>query len=331
MGKCYMKKEIYIPMFGLIAGELIMFYGKTLYGLGIHIINLLGIIFIIIFSNLSIKEKNILQSFSLLIILRVINLSMPQFFSTTTALLQYLLIYGIMFIPIYLVIKNQRISSKRLGINFGKLYIYIPIAIMIGIITALAEYRIINPTSLIDKIRISDVILISIVMFIFIGVVEELIFRSILQTRLEKILGLRYGLLLTGGIFGIMHASYGILNEILFASIFGIILGYIFQKTQNILFTSSIHGTANVILFGILPNMPMSVIANTQNISSYIISMSGEFVSIFLIIILSVSFLISDIKYSNKYISNILGTHSSPLLLVFVSIVISKIMVTIKM
>ena len=71
-------------------------------------------------------------------------------------------------------------------------------------------------------------------MFVFIGITEELIFRSILQTRFEKILGLRYGLLLTGGIFGMMHVSYGILDEILFAIIFGIFIGYIFQKTKNL-------------------------------------------------------------------------------------------------
>ena len=118
MGKYNMKKEIYIPIFGLIAGELIMFYGNILYGLGIHIINLLGIIFIIIFSNLSTKEKNILQSLSLLIILRMINLSMPF----TTTILKYLLIYGIMLIPLYLVVKYQQISFKELGINFSRLY-----------------------------------------------------------------------------------------------------------------------------------------------------------------------------------------------------------------
>lgn len=308
-------------MIGLVAGELIMFYGNILAGLGIHIINLLVIVFIIIFSNLSLKEKNVLQSLTLLIILRMINLSMPPFFS---GLLQYPLIYGIMFVPIYLTIKNQNISNKELGINFSRLYIYIPIAVIIGIITAMAEYRIINPI-----IRFSDIVSIPIIMFAFIGIVEEVIFRSIFQTRLEKIFGLRYGLLLTGGIFGIMHSRYEILNEILFAGIFGIIIGYIFQKTRNLFFTTSIHGTANVILFGILPNGLMSVIANVQNLPSKIIAIGGEYTAISLIIILSISFLMSETKYWSKYNSNILSTYSSPLLLTFISIVIYKIMTVI--
>jgi len=221
MGKCNMRKEISVPIFGIVLGELIMFSGQMLTGLGIHIINFLAIILLIIFGKLSLKEKNVLQSLTLLILLRMINLSMPQFFTST--LTQYPLIYGVMFIPIYMLIKNQNISSHDIGVNFRKFYIYIPIAMSIGVIAAIIEHRIIDPVGLIQKIRFSDIALISIVMFVFIGITEELIFRSILQTRLEKILGLRYGLLLTGGIFGVMHVSYGIIDEILFAIIFGLL------------------------------------------------------------------------------------------------------------
>lgn len=90
-------------------------------------------------------------------------------------------------------------------------------------------------------------------MIIFIGTVEELIFRSILQTRMEKVFGKRIGILLGGGIFGIEHIGYGLIGEIIFAGIFGIILGYIFEKTRNLIFIVSIHGIENTILFGVLP------------------------------------------------------------------------------
>lgn len=322
-----MRKEISIPILSIIIGELVMFYDQIITGLGIHIANFLAIIFIIIFGNLSLKEKNVLQSLTLLILLRMINLSMPQFFTTT--LTQYPLVYGVMFLPIYMVIKNQQISPNDVGINFRKLYIYIPIAIGIGILAAIIEYRIIDPVALIEKIRLSDIALISIVMFVFVGITEELIFRSILQTRLEKVLGLRYGLLLTGVLFGIMHISYGILDEVLFAIIFGIVIGYIFQITRNLLLVTSVHGTTNVVLFGILPNMSMSIVANTQNIPLDIITASGEFISIFLIIILSISLLVPNTKYWSEYVSYMLRIYSHPLLVVFMMIVAYKIILVI--
>lgn len=257
MGECDMKneihvpKDIYIPMFGIIVGELLMSHNDVSYGLGIHAINLLAIVLLITLSDLSIDKKNVLQSLILLILLRIINLSIPQLF--TIVIIQYPLIYGIMFIPIYSIIKSQHISAKELGIDFKRFYIYLPVAVVIGAIAAIFEYKILGPIPLIEKIEPSDIILIVIIMFIFVGMVEEIIFRSILQTRIEKVLGPWYAILLSGSIFGIMHASYGIINEILFASIFGIILGYIFHKTRNLPFVVSIHGTTNVILFGILP------------------------------------------------------------------------------
>lgn len=251
MGEFNMKKWTYIPILSLIAGELLIFNGNIFPGLGIHIINLMLIILLIIFGNLNLDIKNVLQGLTLVILLRVVNLSMPQFFTTT--LLQYPLVYGVMFIPIYNTVKNQQISSKELGINFNKFYIYLPIAILIGIVMAIIEYGILGSTALIDNIRFSNIALITIIMTVFIGTVEGIIFGPILQTRLKNVFGLRYGILLTGVIFGIMHSTYGIVNEILFATIFGIVLGYIFQKTRNLPFTVSILGVTNIMLFGILP------------------------------------------------------------------------------
>lgn len=247
-----MRKEVYLTILGLAAGELMMLSGHVYIGLAIHIINLQAIILTLIFSKKTPPEiKNILQSLILLLQMRIINLAMPQFFTIT--LLWYPLVYGVMFIPVYSIIKNQQISSKEIGINSRRLYIYLPAALLIGVVLAMLEYRILHPAPLIRNITFSNLFVISIIMFVFIGAVEELIFRSILQTRLEKLLGLNYGLLLSSIIFGIMHTGYGLVNEILFASFFGLVLGYIFQKTNSFPFILVVHGTANVLLFGILP------------------------------------------------------------------------------
>lgn len=246
-----MRKGTYLPILGLAAGELMMLSGHVYIGLAIHIVNLQAIILALIFSKTPPEIKNILQSLILLLLLRIINLAMPQFFTVT--LLWYPLVYGVMFIPVYSIIKSQRISSKEIGINSGRLYIYLPAALLIGAVMAMLEYSVLHPAPLIRTITFSNIFMIAIVMFVFIGAVEELIFRSILQTRLEKLLGLKYGLLLSGLMFGIMHSGYGLVNEILFASFFGLVLGYIFQKTNSFPFILVVHGTANVFLFGVLP------------------------------------------------------------------------------
>jgi membrane protease YdiL (CAAX protease family) len=312
---------IYVPVAGLVVGELAMFYDIFYIGFLIDLINIMTIAFIIIFSNVNMKEKNMLQSLALLIILRIINLTIPQFFKAgNSQYLQYFLIYGMILIPIYLTIKNQNISNKELGINFSNLPIFIPIGIMLGIIVTM--FGKINTTSLI-YFKVPDLVALTIVMLIFIAVVEEIIFRSILQTRIEKLFGLKIGYLFTGQIFGIEHASYGILNEVLFASIIGIVLSFIFQRTRNIFFTMLIHGTSNVTIFG------LSVVANIQNISSDIISQCEQLFPLFLILIISFTFLIAETRYWNKYVSNVLNAYYLPFTLSFIGIVVYKIMLAI--
>lgn len=249
-----MKKDliygILSPIVGIIVAELLIYFGYFIPGLLIYIINTLLVILVIILSDISIEIKHIRQSLLILFLLRIVNLSTPQFFTMT--LQWYPLIYGAMFIPIYNLIDYQQISLKELGISTKKLYIYIPLSLLIGFFAAIGEYEILNPIAVIENIQLSNILLISIIMFAFVGMVEELIFRSILQTRLEKVLGLGFGLILSSFLFGIMHFSYGI-YEVIFTFGFGLLLGFIFQKTRSLPFIVSIHGIENVLLFGIFP------------------------------------------------------------------------------
>ncbi len=228
-----------------------MFIGQVYPGLAVHIINLQAISIAIIFGNFSDDIKKIFQSMLLLLMMRIINFSMPQFFTFT--LLWYPLVYGVMFIPIYYVIKNQNITLKNIGIDFKRWYFYLPAALLIGTEMAMLEFRILHPTPLINNLKLQNLLLISIVMFVFVAAIEELIFRSILITRLEMVFGSINSLMLSSLLFGIMHAGYGLLNEVIFATFFGVILGFIFQKTRSFPFIVVIHGIANVLLFGVLP------------------------------------------------------------------------------
>lgn len=244
-------KEIFVPIFAIAAGEIFMFFSMLYYGLAIHIINLQSISLAPIFKNFSSEIKMIHQSLIILLLMRIVNLAMPYFF--TTKLLWFPLTYGIMYIAVFSVIKKQQISYKELGFIFTRFNIYLPIAILIGAFSAIIEYNILKPLPLIDDIGFSNLILLAVVMFIFVGAIEELIFRSILLTRLEKVFEPGTALLISAFLFGIMHSGYGLIDEILFTMIFGIVIGYIFQRTRSFPFILVIHGTANILLYGILP------------------------------------------------------------------------------
>lgn len=154
MGECDMRRWIYIPIIGVGIGELLIFRDMILGGMGIHLISLLAIILIIIFDNLSLEVKNILQSLILIPLLRIISLSIPRLF--TGIYPQYLLMCIIILFPIYSVIKNQYISFRKLETNSEMSHIYIFIAILIwSIMMMVGQYvnivsnmRIVSPDNI---------------------------------------------------------------------------------------------------------------------------------------------------------------------------------------
>jgi membrane protease YdiL (CAAX protease family) len=246
-----------ISMIMIALGELLIFTGNATLGMAVHILNLQMIIVSMFIraeeTSRTVLDKQILQSLLLLLLLRIINVSMPFFFTMT--LYWYPLIYSPMFISIYLILRYQNASFDDIGMHTWNLYRYIPLAIIIGAILAWIEYRIIHPEPLIPGLGIANMVTLVIIMFVFVGLVEELIFRSILQTKLQQSIGMCSGLLVASVLFGIMHSGYGSVYELMFATTAGLIIGYLYQKTGSLPFVTVIHGTTNVLLFGVLPHI----------------------------------------------------------------------------
>lgn len=243
-------KFIFIPIFTIIIAELLLFTGKLQYGILMHILT----IFMIIILLFLVKNHNVnygLETLTLLPLLRLVNISMPVFFSFKLYL--YIFIYAPLIIPIFLIIRHQKIAYEDLGFKTKNLLIYIPLALIIGYIIGLGEYTIIKADTLIPDLSILSILQLSFVMFFFVGLIEELIFRSLIQTRLESYLGITKGLLITSLMFGMMHSGYGMTYELMFTALAGLILGYMFQKTQSLPFVAITHGFINVFLFGVIP------------------------------------------------------------------------------
>jgi membrane protease YdiL (CAAX protease family) len=243
--------KIIIPSLALIIiGELFIFQGLALEGIGLHALNLLALVVLTIL----VKDKHrveVLQALFLVSLFRIVDTSMPNFFTLT--LYWYPLIYAPLFISIFILLRYQAPSMEEIGLTFKYLYIYLPIGILLGLAFAFAEYQIIHPGSLIPSLSLSNILVLAIIMILFVGVVEELIFRSILQTKLEKVIGPYEALLLASVIFGVMHSSFGSLLEIAFGIAGGAIIGFLFLKTRSLPFIATIHGTTNIFLFGLIP------------------------------------------------------------------------------
>jgi len=239
-----------IPVVCIVVAELLIFFGRIDLGIGMHIVILIAFSL----SNLVIKDLKvyrIYEALMLLPILRLVNLSMPVFFSTT--LYAFVFVYGPLLVPLAIIVMHQRQPLDKIGITSNKLLAYVVLSIPLGFLFGLAEYMVIRPGYLIPDLSTANLLKLTIIMVFFVGLTEELIFRSFLQTRLEEAFDIRVALVITAFLFGSMHSGYGTFYEILYTSFVGLVIGFMFYKTRSLPFVAVMHGFINVFLFGFLP------------------------------------------------------------------------------
>lgn len=244
------KPAIMLPLLTIFIAEAFLFFKSYSYGIGIHIITLLALS-LTAHNAQDTKLSNMLQALALLPLFRILNTTMPIFFSKTLYI--FPMVYGPIFISMYYVAKNQNFTKQELGIYLGKPQIYIPVSIALGLLLGIIEYNTIIVESLVPVATLQNILIFTFIMIIFTGLPEELLFRSIVQTRLEQSTGNIGGLVIASFLFGAMHSSYGNIYEIMFTTSAGFLLGYLFQKTRNLPFLALTHGMINVFLFGLLP------------------------------------------------------------------------------
>ncbi|MGE4495973.1 MAG: CPBP family glutamic-type intramembrane protease [Methanosarcina sp.] len=240
-----------LPVLGITIAELLIFSGRMGAAVWVHI----GIVISLSLSDIFLKDPEvhrIYQALMLLPVLRLINLSMPIFFETT--LYTFMFVYGPLAIPVIIIILHQRDSLEQIGITMKNFVPYMLIAVPLGFLLGFGEYLTIRSGYLIPDLTFVNLLKLTFIMVFFVGLVEELIFRSILQSRLEKSLSVREALLITSLMFGLMHSGYGTFQEILYTGFVGLIMGLAFYKTRSLPFIAVLHGFVNVFLFGILPH-----------------------------------------------------------------------------
>ncbi len=250
----FLKKIIYagIPVAAITLIELLIFGGRLREASIAYILLLLSLSYSIAVLK-KIEIRKLYQALLLLTIFRLVNFSMPVFFERN--LYSFIFIYAPMTIPITLATVHQKVIYERKKDTLRKIWIYLPLSILTGLIFGRIEYIMIGARELIPDLSLTNLLILIIIMVFIVGLIEELIFRSILQTRLEEFLGPVWGIFLSSLLFGIMHSTYGTPYEMVYTFLLGGFLGYLFYRTRSLPLVVMIHGSINVFLFGIIPNV----------------------------------------------------------------------------
>lgn len=149
------------------------------------------------------------------------------------------------------LVNSERSMSRSLGLNLrspavdtviGVAAAFGTLLVVGGVNYLLVTYAGIEPSNplaerIVELIDIRTAFVISVAA----AVGEELFFRGFLQTRI--------GLVPAAVLFSIGHSSYGVLTQIIGPLLFGLVLGYVFQRRRSLVPTVVSHFTFNFVVF----------------------------------------------------------------------------------
>ena len=238
-----------LAIFLILAGESLLFAGYRELGLGVQALNIIAVAVIVV--ALQGERVQLVEALALISVFRLVNLS---FALVPTVTIYWLaIVYGVMYLPLISVIAHEKMSRYDLGIaNVRRSALLVPLGAVVGTGFAFIEHAILANEALIPNASAIELIQLSIVMIFFVALVEGLLFFVLLQSQLINRSGVVAGILITGVIFGAMHAGYANIYELLFATAAGVVLGVAFYKTRSLALIVTIQAVNNIVLFGLL-------------------------------------------------------------------------------
>lgn len=132
-------------------------------------------------------------------------------------------------------------------------WVYLPVGFVLSFIWLLGALIVIRNvfgfertmlTSFSEAVRLSRIV----TLLILVGPAEEVIFHGVIQRSLEDVIGLWPAILLGGILFGVTHFDPAALSngDLLFYGAqggFGVIAGWIYARTDNLIIPALVHGT----------------------------------------------------------------------------------------
>ncbi|HMK53205.1 MAG TPA: tetratricopeptide repeat protein [Methanobacteriaceae archaeon] len=194
--------------------------------------------------------SNLLRSMIVLPLIRLVSLTIPIL--EQNSLYLFPIISVALFSSAIVLIKNQGLNRKNVGLVWGNIPLQLLIALT-GPVLGAVEYLILRPSPLVPAFSIETLILGGFIIIISTGFAEELLFRGLIQQNAEKVMGAFYGLLYTSIIFTAMHIGWQSPIDILFVFGVSMFYGYLFQSTRSLFGISLSHGLANTFLFLVMP------------------------------------------------------------------------------
>lgn len=220
-------------------------------GILICLVSLLAVYGLLSFLKVSESMSTALENVALLFVYVMLVSALPWFFFRQDLLIPA--VYSVVLALCFWRIHSKNLSLGYLGFVRKNLVKRSLLGVIAGIPVGIVEYFILRPMAATPTFSYVYFIQTAVYMFFFVGLGEELLFRSLIQNSVIKMTGLKSGIFLASVIFGVMHFVWRSVPELFFTFAAGLILGVIYWKTGSLAGPLFLHASNNVILLAVMP------------------------------------------------------------------------------
>jgi membrane protease YdiL (CAAX protease family) len=214
-----------------------------------------GLVLVILILHGSLIHRGVLRRFLILMsiapLIRILSLSLPLQKLGLPLIYWYMVIGILLFLAAYIASRVTDLHGTRIGWSAGVWPIQLAIGAL-GFGLGYLEFLILKPGPLAAYVTWVDVVTAALILMIFTGLLEEYIFRGLMQSAGMQMMG-KFGLIYVAVLFAVLHLGYHSVVDVLFVLAVGLLFGWLVWKTQSLLGVSLAHGIANISLYVFFP------------------------------------------------------------------------------
>ena len=182
-------------------------------------------------------------------LIRILSLCIPL------TQLPFICWYPIIYTPLaaacVVVMRNLNFSARDVGLSLRRLPLQIGVGLS-GVGLGIGEYYILAPEPLVSALVWSEIWLPAIILLVFTGFVEELVFRGVILRAVGEALG-HWDILYVSLLFTTVHMIHHSAPDIAFVFVIALIFGFVVKRTGSLLGVSLAHGLCNISLYLVIP------------------------------------------------------------------------------
>ena len=239
----------WLALVALTAAEVLTVYLQIMAGIICH-----GILLVVFVVQAALApdraQRNLFMVLCLAPLIRILSLSMPL--APIPQIYWYLIIYGPLLAATVIVMLNTGLGPREVGLVSQGWPVQTVLGIVIGLGLGVLEYLILRPVPLASSFTLPGVLGPALILMVTTGFVEELIFRGVMQTLSDRVMGL-WSVLYVSLIFAVLHLGHYSIMDVAFVFLVALLFTAMVKKSGSLVGVTLAHGIANSMLYCVMP------------------------------------------------------------------------------